>query len=84
MKDVGEANFVLSIQTLGDGNDKVMALSQASYIDKVLKCYAMIDSKKWNQPSVLRFHLSLEECPKTLEERENMRKVLYCNPLNLT
>ncbi|KAH1107210.1 hypothetical protein J1N35_010978 [Gossypium stocksii] len=37
----------------------------------------MTDSKKRNQPSVSRFHISLENYPKTVKERENMRKVPY-------
>ncbi|KAA3470239.1 gag/pol protein [Gossypium australe] len=37
----------------------------------------MTDSKKGNQPSVLGFPFYLEDCPKTAEESENMRKVPY-------
>ncbi|KAA3479718.1 gag/pol protein [Gossypium australe] len=63
-----------SIRILRDQKNKVMALSQASYIDKLFECYGMTDSKKGTQPSISRFHLSLEDCPKASEERENMRK----------
>ncbi|KAA3484054.1 gag/pol protein [Gossypium australe] len=79
MKDLGEANFVLSIQILRDQNNKMIALSLASYIDKILEGYAMIDLKKGNQPSISRFHLSLEDYPKTTKERENMKKVPYAS-----
>ncbi|KAA3461435.1 gag/pol protein [Gossypium australe] len=43
----------------------------------MLKCYAMIDSKKGNQPSISRFDISLKDCPKIAKERENMRNVPY-------
>ncbi|KAA3461794.1 gag/pol protein [Gossypium australe] len=63
---------------LGDGK-VVFLILYASYIDKILGCYAMIDLNKRNQPSVSEFHLSLDDCPKTTEERENMGKVPYAS-----
>ncbi|KAA3469969.1 gag/pol protein [Gossypium australe] len=76
-KDLGETNFVLGIRILKDQKKKkLIEFSQASYIYKILKCYAMVDSKKGSQPSASRFHLSLEDCPKTVKERINMRNVL--------
>ena len=77
MKDLGEANYVLGIQILRDRKNKTIALSQATYIDKVLERFAMQNSKKGNLPSVLGHHLSLEDCPKTVEERDLMTKVRY-------
>ena len=41
MKDLGEATYILSIQIIRDRKNKLLALSQASYIDKVLIKYAM-------------------------------------------
>ena len=32
MKDLGEAKYILGIKILRDGKNKVLALSQASYI----------------------------------------------------
>ncbi|KAA3464053.1 gag/pol protein [Gossypium australe] len=74
MKDLGEANFFPEIQILRDRKNKVIALSRASYIGKILECYSMTDSKKGNQPSVSGFYLSLNDYPKITGERENMRK----------
>ena len=36
MKDLGEASYILEIQIIRDCKNKLLALSQASYIDKVL------------------------------------------------
>lgn len=55
----------------------MIALSQSSYIDKVLKKFAMQDSKKGGQPSRLGITLSLDDCPKTSMEKEYMEKVPY-------
>ena len=46
MKDLGEANYVLGIQILRDRKNKRIALSQASYIDKILTKFSMQNSKK--------------------------------------
>ena len=46
MKDLGEARYVLGIQIIRDRNKKLLALSQASYIDKVLARFSMQNSKK--------------------------------------
>ncbi|KAA3454235.1 gag/pol protein [Gossypium australe] len=79
MKDLGETNFILGIRILRNRNNKVILLSEASYIYKILERYAMTSLKKGNQPSILGFHLFLEDYPKTAEERENMRKVSFAS-----
>ena len=46
MKDLGEASYVLGIQIIRDRKNKLLALSQASYIDKVLARFLIQNSKK--------------------------------------
>ena len=41
MKDLGEASYILGIQIIRDRKNKLLALSQASYIDKVLARFSM-------------------------------------------
>ncbi|KAL2462240.1 Gag/pol protein [Abeliophyllum distichum] len=65
MKDLGEASYVLGIQILRDRKNKLLALSQATYIDKILVRFAMQDSKKGNLPFRHRIQLSKEQSPKT-------------------
>ena len=36
MKDLGEASYILGIQIIRDRKNKLLALSKATYIDKVL------------------------------------------------
>ena len=77
MKDLGEAAYVLGIQIFTDRKNKYLALSQASYIDKMLSTYAMQDYKKGNLPFVHGVHLSTEQSPKTPQEVEDMRCFPY-------
>ena len=41
MKDMEKASYVLGIQLIRDHNNRLLALSQASYIDKVLIKFSM-------------------------------------------
>ena len=44
-------NYVLGIEIIRDKKNKLLALSQASYIDTVLACFAMQNSKKCLLPT---------------------------------
>ena len=46
MKDLGKANFILGIKLWQDRKNKLLGLSQAGYIDKVLEQFSMQNSKK--------------------------------------
>ena len=41
MKDLGEASYVLGIQLIRDRKNNFIALSQESYIDKILVRFSM-------------------------------------------
>lgn len=71
MKDLREANYVLSVQILRDRKNTRIALSQASYIDKILVKFAMQDSKTGQTPFRHEIHLSQEQSPKTPSEVES-------------
>ena len=46
MKDLGEANYILGIKLWRDRKNRMLGLSQAGYIDKVLEWFSMQNSKK--------------------------------------
>ena len=66
MKDLGEANYIPGIKLLRDRKNKVLALSQALYIDKILARFSMENSKKGPLPFRHGVHLSKEQSPKML------------------
>ena len=41
MKDLGEANYVLGIRIFRDRKNRMLALSQASYIDTIIERFAI-------------------------------------------
>ncbi|TYK11909.1 gag/pol protein [Cucumis melo var. makuwa] len=79
MKDLGEAQYVLRIQIIRDRKNKTLALSQATYINKMLVQYSMQNSKKGLLPFRHGVHLSKEQCPKTPQEVEDMRRIPYAS-----
>ena len=65
MKDLGEAAYILSIKIYRDRSRRLIALSQSTYLDKVLKRFRMDQSKKGFLPMLLDNTLSLAQCPAT-------------------
>ena len=71
-KDIREASYLLGIKLFRDQKRRIMGLSQAAYIEKVLSRFSMDNSKK----GLLSFRHGLEfskdQCPKTQEKRDRM------------
>ena len=55
MKDLGEANYILGIKLWRDRKNRMLGLSQAGYIDKILARFSMQNSKKVLLPSDMEF-----------------------------
>ncbi|KAK1569067.1 hypothetical protein Q3G72_032160 [Acer saccharum] len=79
MKDLGEASFILGIQVIWDRKNKTIALSQASYIDKILSRFSMQDSKKGMLPFRHGIKLSKEQVHKNEHEEQFMSRVPYAS-----
>ena len=79
IKDLGETNYILGIKLLRDRKNKVLALSQALYIDKILARFSMENSKKGTLPFRHGVHLSKEQSPKTLEQKERMSRIPFAS-----
>ncbi|PKI43689.1 hypothetical protein CRG98_035920 [Punica granatum] len=71
MKDLGEATYILGIWIYKDRPKRLIGLSQALYLDKVLKRFNMQDSKRGLLPVRHGIHLSKAMSPKTPEERKD-------------
>ena len=61
MKDLGKSNYILGIKLLRDRKNKVLALSQALYIDKILARFDMENSKRGTLPFMHGIDLSKEQ-----------------------
>ena len=77
MKDLGEASYVLGIKIYRDRKNRLLALSQASYVDKVIARFSMQNSKKGLLPTRHGVSLSKSQYPQTPQEEEDMRRFPY-------
>ncbi|PKI69339.1 hypothetical protein CRG98_010273 [Punica granatum] len=77
MKDLGEVTYILGIRIYRDRPKRLIGLSQALYLDKVLKRFNMQDSRRGLLPMRHGIHLSKAMSPKTPVEREKMSHVPY-------
>ena len=81
MKDLGEAAYILGIRIYRDRSQKLLGLSQSTYIDKVLGRFNMHDSKKGFIPMQHGLCLSKTKSPSTKEERDRMNKIPYASAI---
>uniref|UniRef100_A0A2N9GH76 Integrase catalytic domain-containing protein n=1 Tax=Fagus sylvatica TaxID=28930 RepID=A0A2N9GH76_FAGSY len=81
MKDMGEANFVLGVKITRDCSKKLLSLSQGTYIKKILERFHMHNSKPIDTPMEKGCTLSLDQCPKNDEEKNQMSKVPYASAI---
>ena len=79
MKDLGEAAYILGVKIYRDRSNKLLGLSQSTYIDKMLKKYSMDQSKKGYLPMSHGIYLSKDMCPKTDVKIHNMKNVPYAS-----
>jgi hypothetical protein len=81
MKDLGEAAYILGIRIYRDRSQKLLGLSQSTYIDKVLRRFSMHESKKGFIPMQHGLFLSKTQSPSTKEERNHMNKIPYASAI---
>ena len=79
MKDLGEATYILGIRFYRDRSKRIIGLSQSLYLEKVLKRFNMLDSKRGLLQVRHGIHLSKTMSPKTSEEIVEMAKVPYAS-----
>ena len=77
MKDLGEAAYILGIKIYRDRSRRLIALSQSTYLDKVLKKFRMKESKKGFVPMLSGKTLSKTQSPATTEDREKINNIPY-------
>jgi hypothetical protein len=81
MKELGTTKKILGMEIHKDRDAKRLWLSQASYVKKVLERFIMENAKLVSIPLANHFHLSTSQCPKTVEETEDMLKVPYASAI---
>jgi hypothetical protein len=81
MKDMCEAAYVLDIKIYRDRSRRLLALSQSTYLNKVLKRFRMEDSKRGSLPIMKGVSLSVTQCPTAKKEKSVMSNIPYASAI---
>jgi hypothetical protein len=79
MKDLGVANFILGMEIKRDCENMKLCLNQRKYVETILHRFNMHGSKLVKVPIPIGVKLSIDHCPKTQEEEEDMSHVPYAS-----
>ena len=79
MKDLGEASFILGIETHRDRSKEVLGLSQKAYIEKILKKFNMHKCSPSPAPIVKGDRYGDFQCPRNQYEIDQMKTVPYAS-----
>eukprot|EP00253_Pinus_taeda_P016938 PITA_16938 len=82
MKDLGAANYILGMEIKRDRAKRKLWLNQRKYVETILQRFNMQDSKTMKVPIPVGVRLSIEQCPKTQEEEEDMSRVPYASAVD--
>jgi hypothetical protein len=81
MKDMGEPAYILGSKIYRDRSRRLPALSQITYLDKVLKRSRMESSNKGNLLVVKGVSMSVTQCPATEKEKSVMSNIPYASAI---
>eukprot|EP00253_Pinus_taeda_P020067 PITA_20067 len=79
MKDLGAAHYILGMEIKRDQAKRNLWLNQRKYVETILQRFHMQDSKPVEVPIPVGVRLSVEQCPRTQEEEEDMSHVPYAS-----
>ncbi|RVW84848.1 Retrovirus-related Pol polyprotein from transposon TNT 1-94 [Vitis vinifera] len=79
MKDMGEASYVIGIKIERDRSQRILGLSQETYINKVLERFCMQDCSLGTAPIVKGEKFSLNQCPSNDLEKKEMKNIPYAS-----
>ncbi|CAA0832918.1 Uncharacterized mitochondrial protein AtMg00810 [Striga hermonthica] len=79
MKDMGAAKKILGMEIHRDRGSKKLWLSQKGYVEKVLQRFGMNEAKPVSTPLANHFKLSVDQCPKSDKETQDMVEIPYAS-----
>ena len=79
MKELWAAKQILGMKICKDRKNRILTLSQADYVEKVLQRFSMENAKAISTPLPGHLKLTKEMYPKTQEEEDKMSKVPYAS-----
>jgi hypothetical protein len=81
IRRLGKISSILGVKVERDREKRTIHLSQKQYIINMLERYGFADCSTVSTPIDPGVSLTLEQCPKTAEEKEEMRSVPYISAI---
>jgi hypothetical protein len=79
MKDLGASNFIFGMEIKVDRKKRKLWLNKRKYVETILQRFNMKECKPIKVPIPVGVKLSVDQCPKTWEEEEDMSHVPYAS-----
>jgi hypothetical protein len=79
MKDLGASNFILGMKIKRDRKKRKLWLNQRKHVETILQRFNMQECKSVKVLIPIGVKLSMDQCPKTQEEEEDMSRVPYAS-----
>jgi hypothetical protein len=79
MKDLSASNFILGMEIKRDRKKRKLWLNQRKYVETILHRFNMQECKPIKAPIPIGVKLSMDQCPTTQEEEEDMSHVPYAS-----
>jgi hypothetical protein len=83
MKDLGASNFILGMEIKIDREKRKHWLNKRKYLETILQRFNMQECKPVKVPIPVGVKLSVDQCPKTHEEEEDMYHVPYASEVGI-
>ncbi len=77
LTNLGPVSWLLGIKVTHNREDQTISLSQTTYINTMLECFALTDAKPYRSPMVPGIIYSKDDSPSTPQEAACMEKVPY-------
>ncbi|GJV90732.1 retrotransposon protein, putative, ty1-copia subclass [Tanacetum coccineum] len=81
MKDLGEAAYILGFKIIRDRSERLIALSQSAYLEKILKKFRMENSKKGYTPMIEKPDYRKSQGAKMPSEVQRLQRVPYASAI---
>jgi hypothetical protein len=75
--DMGPIHWMLGLEVTRNRESRTISLSQSSYINSIIRRFHFDDLKPVSTPMEPHANLSIDQCPKTPEERAGMKHIQY-------
>ncbi|XP_070026462.1 uncharacterized protein LOC142182230 [Nicotiana tabacum] len=79
MKDMGEASFVIGIEIHRDRSQRLLGLSQKTYIERILERFGMKNCSPIAAPIIKGDTFSLNQCPQNALEKGQIKDIVYAS-----